>query len=140
MLIVDPPGGAVAAAHAGWRGTVAGVSRAAVRERSSPGLARPATSWRRSAPAIEPCCYEVGDELREAFGAGGRRVLPSGAARAPASRRARGQPRQLLDAGLRPQAIHHVADCTHCHPDRYHSYRRDGMGAGRMISFVGFRL
>ena len=30
-------------------------------------------------------------------------------------------------------------DCTACHPDRYYSYRRDGAGTGRMISFVGYR-
>jgi copper oxidase (laccase) domain-containing protein len=46
--------------------------------------------------------------------------------------------RQLLEAGLLPEAIHHVADCTRCRPDLYHSYRRDGKAAGRMISFVGF--
>ena len=38
------------------------------------------------------------------------------------------------------EAIHHLPDCTHCHPELYHSYRREGYGSGRMISFVGFRL
>ena len=46
--------------------------------------------------------------------------------------------RQLLSAGLRSAAIHQLAECTYCIPGRYHSYRRDGPGAGRMISFVGF--
>jgi copper oxidase (laccase) domain-containing protein len=46
--------------------------------------------------------------------------------------------RQLLDAGLAPGALHHVADCTRCRADLYHSWRRDGGAAGRMISFVGF--
>jgi copper oxidase (laccase) domain-containing protein len=32
-----------------------------------------------------------------------------------------------------------VADCTRCRADLYHSYRRDGPGAGRMLSFVGWR-
>jgi copper oxidase (laccase) domain-containing protein len=45
---------------------------------------------------------------------------------------------QLERAGLPPQRIHHLAECTSCRPDRYYSYRRDGAGAGRMISFVGF--
>jgi copper oxidase (laccase) domain-containing protein len=34
--------------------------------------------------------------------------------------------------------VHHVEDCTSCREDLYHSYRRDGPGTGRMISFVGF--
>jgi copper oxidase (laccase) domain-containing protein len=41
-------------------------------------------------------------------------------------------------AGLRPDAIHHAPDCTRCGADLYHSYRRDGKAAGRMISFAGF--
>ena len=90
-------------------------------------------------PGIGPCCYEVGDELREAFGASGAgffRPGPNG--RLHLDVRA-ANARQLLDAGLRPGAIHHVADCTRCRADLYHSYRRDGKAAGRMISFVGFR-
>jgi len=47
---------------------------------------------------------------------------------------------QLLDAGLRPEALHHVADCTRCRSDLYHSYRREGPGGGRMLSFVGYAL
>ena len=46
--------------------------------------------------------------------------------------------RQLVQAGLSPEHIHHVADCTMCRPDLYHSYRREGKGAGRMLRFVGF--
>ena len=44
----------------------------------------------------------------------------------------------FVAAGLRPEAIHHVDDCTRCRADLYHSYRRDGAAAGRMMSFVGF--
>ena len=43
--------------------------------------------------------------------------------------------RQLEQAGLTPDHIHHVADCTMCRADLYHSYRREGKGAGRMINF-----
>ena len=50
-----------------------------------------------------------------------------------------GTARALVEAGLRPQAIHHLAECTRCRADLYPSYRRDGAAAGRMISFVGFR-
>jgi copper oxidase (laccase) domain-containing protein len=44
-----------------------------------------------------------------------------------------------VEAGLRPQRIHDVDECTYCREDLYHSYRREGLGGGRMISFVGFR-
>ena len=90
-------------------------------------------------PGIGPCCYEVGDELREAFGTAGAGVFRPGPNGRPHLDVRAANVRQLLDAGLRPGAIHHVADCTRCRADLYHSYRRDGKAAGRMISFVGFR-
>src|SRR6266508_595637 len=44
----------------------------------------------------------------------------------------------LVAAGLPAHHIHHVRDCTACRADLYHSFRRDGPGAGRMINFVGW--
>jgi YfiH family protein len=136
---VDPRRGSVAAAHAGWRGTAAGVTRQAVRELVAQG-SRPGDLVAALGPGIGPCCYEVGDELREAFGPRGDAFFAPGPSGRPHLDVRAANVRQLLDEGLRPQAIHHVPECTHCHPDLYHSYRRDGMGSGRMISFVGFRL
>jgi copper oxidase (laccase) domain-containing protein len=46
--------------------------------------------------------------------------------------------RQLEEAGLSAARIFSVDDCTFCRADLYPSYRRDGRGAGRMVSFVGF--
>jgi copper oxidase (laccase) domain-containing protein len=86
-------------------------------------------------PGIGPCCYEVGDELKASFppqffrdGPRGRRHLDVRAANRA----------QLLEAGLRREHIHSVDHCTRCRADLYHSYRRDGKAAGRMINFVGF--
>ena len=75
-LIVDPRTGAVAAAHAGWRGTVAGVLPAAVRALVRRFGARPGDLRVALGPAIGPCCFEVGAEVVAAFAAalgGGRR-------------------------------------------------------------------
>ncbi len=138
VLLVDPQRGFVAAAHAGWRGTAAGVTRHAVRELVARG-SRPSDLEAALGPGIGPCCYEVGDELREAFGAEGAAFFRAGPSGRPHLDVRAANVRQLLDEGLKAEAIHHLPDCTHCHPDLYHSYRRDGVGSGRMISFVGFR-
>ena len=137
VLLVDPGRRLVAAAHAGWRGTAAGIAARAVEALVARG-SRPEDLVAALGPAVGACCYEVGEELREAFG-------PSGAASFRAGPRGRphldvraANERQLLGAGLRAAALHHVADCTRCRGDLYHSYRRDGRAAGRMISFVGF--
>jgi YfiH family protein len=137
VLIVDPSGRRVAAVHAGWRGTAAGVVARAVEGLLEAG-SRPGDLLAALGPGIGPCCYEVGDELRAAFGRGGDRFFRPGPRGRPhldvrAANRA-----QLQTAGVVPARIHHVADCTACRPDLYYSYRRDGAGTGRMISFVGF--
>jgi len=138
VLLVDPVRGAVAAAHAGWRGTAKGVAREAVLALQARG-SRPQDLLAALGPGIGPCCYEVGDELRAAFGvAGARFLLPAANGRPHLDVRA-ANVAQLEAAGVRPEAIHHVPDCTFCTPG-YHSYRRDGKGTGRMISYVGFKV
>jgi YfiH family protein len=137
VLLVDPIGRRVAAAHAGWRGTAAGVVARAVRALIGRG-SRPEDLVAALGPGIGPCCYEVGDELREAFGAPGEAFFRPGPGGRPHLDVRAANVRQLHDAGLRPESLHHVADCTRCGTLPYHSYRRDGKNAGRMISFVGF--
>jgi purine-nucleoside/S-methyl-5'-thioadenosine phosphorylase / adenosine deaminase len=134
VLIVDPRRRAVAAAHAGWRGTAAGVARAAAEALIVSG-SDPADLLAALGPGIGPCCYEVGDELRVTFGPEFFRPGPRG--RPHLDVRAANR-RQLEEAGLRAERIHSVDHCTYCRPDLYHSYRREGRGAGRMINFVGF--
>jgi len=138
VLLVDPTRRAVAAAHAGWRGTVQRVTREAVRALEALG-SRPSDLVAALGPGIGACCYEVGDDVRDAFGASGAsffRTSPRG--RLHLDVRA-ANVRQLEEAGVRPESIYHVPECTFCLPGAYHSYRRDGKGAGRMISFVGFK-
>jgi YfiH family protein len=136
-LLVDPDRRWVAAAHAGWRGTAAGVVRAAVlalvEAGSDPGSLRVALG-----PAIGPCCYQVGDELRAAFGRAGARFFRPGPDGRPFLDLRAANRAQLLESGVREPHILAVDECTACLGDRYYSYRRDGAGTGRMISFVGF--
>lgn len=137
LLLVDPEQRVAAAAHAGWRGTAQGVAGAAVRALRALG-SRPEGLLAALGPGIGLCCYEVGDELREAFGALADAVFRPGPRGRPHLDVRAANVQQLLDAGLRAERLHHVRDCTACAPELYHSHRRDGPGAGRMISFVGF--
>jgi YfiH family protein len=122
----------------GWRGTAAGVAPRAVAALAARG-SRPEDLVAALGPGIGACCYEVGDEVREAFSPSGAAFFRPGPGGRPRLDVRAANVRQLLDAGLLPGALHHVADCTRCRADLYHSYRRDGRAAGRMISFVGFR-
>ena len=118
---------AVGAAHAGWRGLVAGVLEAA-----AAGLGDPAATGVAIGPGIGPCCYPVSAEVRDRFaGRFGEGVVAGEAVDlALAARRA------LVAAGVPDAAIQTVAACTSCEEARFFSYRRDGRGTGRQAGIV----
>lgn len=137
VLFVDPVRRAVAAAHAGWRGTAAGVARAALDALLAAGSRRDDVRVALG-PAIGACCYEVGEEVRTALGPSLAHCFRAGSPRPFFDLRAANRA-QLEAAGLAPAAIEDVDECTRCLPERYHSWRRDGAAAGRLIHVVGFR-
>jgi len=67
ILLADARRGAVAAIHAGWRGTAAGAAKAAVEALRLRFEANPADLVAAIGPSIGPCCYRVGQEVRAAF-------------------------------------------------------------------------
>jgi YfiH family protein len=113
--------GAVAAVHCGWRGTAAGIIAGGVA----------ALSGRVTAligPGARGCCYEVGEEVHDAF-AGydarrGERNLDL-----PAVIRAK-----LTEAGVHD--VHDVGLCTMCCFGLFFSHRRDGGVTGRQAGIV----
>jgi YfiH family protein len=144
-VLVDARTGAVAAAHAGWRGTVAGVLPAAVRALAAEFGARPGDLRVALGPAIGPCCFEVGPEVVAAFEA----LAPDARARGIVVPSPRGAPgkanvdlkaanRLLLGrAGVDPHAIDAGPACTHCDRARFYSFRRDGNATGQLMGIVG---
>jgi YfiH family protein len=137
VFLVDPRRRALAAAHAGWRGTAQGVAGRAVEALVGDG-SRPEDLQAALGPCIGACCYEVGDDVREAFGPRADGLFRPGPAGRHRFDLREAVARQLAGAGVPAEAIAHVDECTRCQPALYHSYRRDGRGAGRMINFVGF--
>lgn len=137
VLLVDPARRVAAAVHAGWRGTAAGILGRTVAALVGEG-SRVGDLVAALGPGIGACCYEVGDELREAFGDGGAAFFRPGHGPRPHLDVRGANAAQLLAAGVGPGRIHHVDDCTFCRADLYHSFRREGKGAGRMISYVGW--
>jgi YfiH family protein len=129
ILLVDEEHRAVAAVHAGWRGTVSGIVRAAIGKMREEFGTRPAHVHAAIGPGIGKCCYEVGPEVAAQFGATGRAKIDL----AEANRRL------LLEAGVPGAQIHAAGLCTMCGVEDFHSYRRDRERAGRMLSVVGIR-
>lgn len=117
MLVLTA--GRLCLAHAGWRGLVAGIVEQAVHAAGSEASVY-------AGPAIGPCCYEVGADVAEAFGAryehsvtaDGRHVDLWAAAEAAA---------QIAGAA----AFFAARVCTSCHPELFFSHRRDAGRTGR---------
>jgi len=129
ILLVDEEHRAVAAVHAGWRGTVQSIASHAVRCMHEEFGTEPARLHAAIGPAIGKCCYEVGPEVAARFGESGVCHIDL----AEANRR------QLREAGVPETQIYCVELCTMCRADDFYSYRRDREQAGRMLSFAGVR-
>lgn len=123
VLLADPEAGVVGAAHAGWRGTVAGVLEATVEAMESLGARRDRL---RAAigPTISQRAYEVGPDLMEsvlAEDARAARFFAGGAGdRLHFDLPGYGLWR-LREAGVRAEWTRH---CTYSQPARFFSYRR----------------
>jgi YfiH family protein len=134
ILLFEPGRRAVAAVHAGWRGSAARISEIAVREIALASGGRVADLIAVVGPHIGPCCYEVDEPVREA--------ISEGSVFAPSRRPGHYQldlyalnRLQLVRAGVRPEQIERVGDCTACQVERFASYRRDG-SPGRMVHYI----
>lgn len=132
VLFCDRAGSVVAAAHAGWRGLLAGVLEATIAAMAAP----PGELLAWLGPAIGPQAFEVGDEVRAAFVAQAGEAAAAFVTHSPGKwladieRLAR---QRLTAAGV--TAIYGGGWCTVNDPERFFSYRRDGQ-TGRMASLV----
>jgi YfiH family protein len=134
VLVCNRQGTRVAAAHAGWRGLLAGVLESTVGAFDQP----PGELIAWLGPAIGPAAYQVGGEVRRAFmqlDAGSAAAFTSDGRRWRADLYALARLR-LSAAGL--AVVHGGGWCTHGDPRRFYSYRRDGV-TGRMASLAWIR-
>jgi copper oxidase (laccase) domain-containing protein len=83
------------------------------------------------------CCYEVGPDVASAFSG----IFPEldGRREHPHLDLEEANRRVLADAGVPAERIRAARLCTRCRREDFHSYRRDGDLAGRMLSAIGVR-
>ena len=166
VLVADPRQRAVAAFHAGWRGTAKRIVETGVGRMRLAFGSRPQDLVAAIGPGSGVCCYAVGEEVlsefesqftyaRELF----CEVFSSDPIRTRypmlfLTQRAPGHSstgpslhvdlveanrRQLLAAGLRAESIQVVRGCTQCHPELFFSHRASRGHAGRMMAVIGIR-
>ncbi len=132
-VALSGPGG-VAMLHCGWRGLAAGIVAA--------GAEAVAATDAAVGPGIGPCCYEVGDEVLDAFSGLGDGIVvdgPRGRAGTDWSARRRLDlpevaRRLLAAAGV--ERVQSAGLCTSCERDLFFSHRRDAGRTGRQAGLV----
>lgn len=119
-VVLRGPGG-LAMVHAGWRGLAGGIIGAAATavEASSAAIG----------PGIGPCCYEVGDEVLDAFAELGDGIARGRMLDLPEVAR-----RQLALAGV--ENVQSAGLCTSCNPELFFSHRRDRGRTGRQAGIA----
>lgn len=137
VLILDPVRRLVAAVHAGWRGTSAGILAGTIGLMEKEFISNPSDCLVAIGPSIRACCYEVGDEVvrsvSEETGPGNYVVERKGAAYLDLPEANRLQAKR---AGVRPDRIADTGECTCCSAERYFSYRRTGGKTGRQYGII----
>jgi YfiH family protein len=166
VLVADTRKKVVAAFHAGWRGTVKRIVENGIGKMRVHFRSRPEDLIAAIGPGIAACCYAVGEEVHNEFfsqfnyaGELFHEVSDSDpvrqkypllflTARPPGHSNTgpalhldlmEANRRQLIDAGLRGEAVAVIGDCTRCQNNRYFSYRAEHGLTGRMLSVIGIR-
>ena len=164
VLVWDRRTGAVAAFHAGWRGTLKRIVEGGIGKMRLEFGSRPEELEAAIGPAIGACCYAVGEEVRSEFlsqfsyapelfseiydsdPVKEKYPLLFLTARAPGHSNMgpnlhldliEANRRQLIDAGVRAESIATAYRCTNCEPETFFSYRAEHGFCGRMMGVVG---
>lgn len=140
ILFHDPNKNVIGLAHAGWMGTVRGVSRAAVEGMQKRYGSKPADILAAIGPSIGPDHYEVGADViakvNQAFGAQAESLIETRGGRTyldlwQANRV------QLQGAGVRQ--IEAAGLCTACHLDDWFSHRAEKGKTGRFGALMALQ-
>ena len=136
ILIADKEGRAVAAVHAGWRGTANRIVQATVRRMVEKFGVNTGDLVAVIGPHNAVCCYEVGEDVVSAISIPDifeyRPEWPK-----PHLNQALANQRQLVEAGLPENQVVVSNLCTQCRADLFFSYRREGKRVGRLLSIIG---
>ena len=164
VLVRNRRTGAVAAFHAGWRGTLKRIVEGGIGKMRLEFGSHPQDLEAAIGPAIGACCYAVGEEVRSEFlsqfnyaeelfcevydsdPVKEKYPLLFLTMRAPGHSNMgpslhldliEANRRQLVDAGVPEESIATAWRCTNCERDLFYSYRAERGFCGRMMSVIG---
>ena len=131
VFLYDPISKAAGVVHAGWRGTKENIVLEAISAMRRVFSTLPQDLICALGPALRSCCYEVGKEFKDYLSQNvtdrkGKIFLDNIGANY----------KQLIKAGLLKENIVDSGICTSCENEDFFSYRKEGKGAGRLMSVV----
>ena len=138
VLIVDPVRRAIAAVHAGWKGTLAQIVPKTLAQMEREYGTVPEDCWAAIGPAVGACCYRVSAERYKLFQESG---LAAGLIEQDgiyALDLAAINRHYLRALGVPDERIDPANLCTACHPEVFYSYRRE-QTTGRMLSLIAIK-
>lgn len=136
VFLYDPRRRAVGLAHAGWKGTVAGIARRTVQAMHETFGSRPADMYAAIGPSIGPCCYEVGPEVAGQFATVDTALVRKDGDRQRVNLWAANE-QQLTETEIPPENIALARLCTRCLAETFFSHRGQNGRTGRMAAVIG---
>ncbi|MBD2870116.1 peptidoglycan editing factor PgeF [Paenibacillus arenilitoris] len=143
----DARRGAVALAHAGWKGTVQRIATETIKAMERDYGSKPEEIEAAIGPSIGDCCYEVDGAVISQVGqlldrlhvnAGARLACMQAKENGKANLNLKEINRQIMiKAGILPSHIEISQWCTGCRRDLFYSHRKEGGKTGRMASWIG---
>lgn len=140
VLLFDPVRRVSAVIHAGWRGTVSHITSNTILAMVEHFGCKPADIIAGIGPSIGPCCYEVGEDVKEfvtqSFGTTEGYLIQKHPASKPHFDLWYANHKQLTDNGVKPVNIETSELCTRCHSDIFFSSRASGGITGRFAAGI----
>ena len=135
VLMCDKKSGAVAAVHSGWRGTHAGIAAVALKQMAQAYGTDPKDVVAAVGPCIGKCCYEVGQDFKDAFDGWGADHLFEPKENGKYHFDLKGANRLVLErAGV--GEIYVCEECTACKPELLFSHRVTAGKRGNMAGII----
>lgn len=139
VLLYDHKRKIIAAIHAGWRGTIQGITSHTIKKMISELNSDPKNIFAGIGPSISPSVYQVGKEVWEQFNTSF--YEPDGEDRQKRFLNLwKANVTQLIENGIPEENIELAELCTFSNPTLFYSARRDGIKTGRMATGIMLRI
>jgi hypothetical protein len=132
VFLYDAETRAIGIAHAGWRGTIAGVVAETLKRMETEFGTSAGNCSAILGPSIGPCCYTVSDDLARRFqDRFGKAVADGTQLSLWDSLKV-----ELMETGVCPERIAVSGLCTACQTDDFYSHRKEGGQTGRLLALL----